>query len=1656
MAIKATYEGQTYSFPDGTSKEDIWKYLEQQNTQKQTFPQYEPSQEELPAPLTLNEQGQAVQAPQAPVKEERGFLDNMANAFQRGRTELAAGLMGQAAMEDRKIAPEQKTSQESYHKRELARKMNEYAEKKQKFDVESWRDISGIGDAVTWGGEQLVSGIPVFAGDVMSAGAPTAGRIYSEQKGEGNIDAAELGGAASTALGLIPVGKPFMPLVKGVGLKGAGGRLAENILTGAGGGVASGAAYEAGRNEAIDGRIFDNALDYAVTGGALSGGISGAREASHAFGGRAIKAIEDLGGNLDATETQRVNAMKTFERNEELGSLVGKELDPESRKAYVTELNHLNENLGGAPLYKAYDDLAKAGVAISPEAFRGIEVRQGLSSTTPIVGDATSFMGISDKDVTKSARRRAASDRSALGELDIGSKVFTQEELAQNRRKARESQAKDLAPIDDAVEKLRTTVSELQQGKRDGLLTAEAAEQQIRKAREIQGFLSTIKTYVRDTASSRTLIYDGVAENAKKAAEAIAEYGFNVGGKSFNPVMNAASFIYKDKMLVNQDPSYHFGTESYRDKNFNLGSAIKLGTSLATMGLTEVPGLISRRTEGRARGKIAKEFENLKELARNSDLKPTSKAASEPKPTPEWAKEREDSAFKAKAKKVEDAPVVDEAPTKFEETQERRARIEEAKEVNKATETPKTLDEKPTDVQSERLARRGYTPAEISEMTRADAKEILTKASEQDTLRSLASLEYRRQEPKIGTMDEVAPEAPAPKVDPTDLREIASREGEATRAKALSKERREAAAREEALRKELEEANKAPEVKDTKDIRDAAMQEARIKERELEAQKAADEAQAKDLESVKVDEEVLPTVDTDALKEVAVQEARIKEREAKKIAEEEAKAQEQAKAEESTKVEEPVEAPKKPSPEELREMVDSPVWKKKESPKASREQESFLTAALRDTETARKVKAKAEREALDKRMRDIGIDEADLHKFNDLESAKSYAKEMRKAKEEAQKTEAAKNAEEFKSLATDDITAGDIAKQNYITNKSVEYGLPEYVFNDITDAYRNPMTGSLDNLTPANIKSIIKEMQKARNAINEKAITPEQEVAIKVDDDVAQQAINQYEALVDYADSLGMDMNRANKMIEASTLGGIKPLTLSELRRTANNLLTTHERTLAKAETKAAKDKAKEAKVKKARERIDVKLSESSALLDSQIKEFQSRLPKLEEQVQEVKKSIPEIVSEKTTEQIESMMKVLGSEFEKGNAKLLSKISELGREAVKSGKSSRDIESIAAQAKVYSDWIGKLEYRKKMGYDRVIGGANGLYTMADRQAFKDIHGSGGTTNYMGSANQRAIAEAYGIYDPEKGVPMYKDLNEYKKALMAADSPLGRAMGDDSVKPTEVKSKIDDFKEPETIASDSSLEIRSPFTVKEGLQSPGQAIDSGFEYALVDPDREVIIDYASNEKSAGARAKKLGVAAIPLLTLVTGQAMASNDNPSGMQYDASKIGTIKGTPYTEAIGYSEARGKYNIENSLGYLGKFQMGWPALTEMGLIKRNKTGKGHKGILGNPDNWTGKYGAYSKQDFLNNPEIQEAVMKDFVKLSDNLIVKYGLDKYVGQTIDGVPITWNGLRASAHLAGHGGLRQALKNNDLSFADGYGTTIRKYMKYGATIPDDNA
>ena len=123
-------------------------------------------------------------------------------------------------------------------------------------------------------------------------------------------------------------------------------------------------------------------------------------------------------------------------------------------------------------------------------------------------------------------------------------------------------------------------------------------------------------------------------------------------------------------------------------------------------------------------------------------------------------------------------------------------------------------------------------------------------------------------------------------------------------------------------------------------------------------------------------------------------------------------------------------------------------------------------------------------------------------------------------------------------------------------------------------------------------------------------------------------------------------------------------------------------------------------------------------------------------------------------------------------------------------------------------------------------------------------------------------------------------------------------------------------------------------------------------------------------------------------------------------------------FLDAIGHKESRNNYEVVNTYGYMGRYQFGKATLKGLGFD-------------------------VTKEEFLNNPELQEIAMQALLEHNQKKLKKF-IEKYDGKVVHGVYVTESGILAAAHLAGQGNVKKFFRSGN-EFRDGYGTRLTSYM-----------
>ena len=160
-------------------------------------------------------------------------------------------------------------------------------------------------------------------------------------------------------------------------------------------------------------------------------------------------------------------------------------------------------------------------------------------------------------------------------------------------------------------------------------------------------------------------------------------------------------------------------------------------------------------------------------------------------------------------------------------------------------------------------------------------------------------------------------------------------------------------------------------------------------------------------------------------------------------------------------------------------------------------------------------------------------------------------------------------------------------------------------------------------------------------------------------------------------------------------------------------------------------------------------------------------------------------------------------------------------------------------------------------------------------------------------------------------------------------------------------------------------------------------------------------------------------------------------------------------YTD-LAMRESSMNHMVINQFGFLGLYQFGEHALQELNFYTKKE------GIVSNSyyqnnnwdGTWLGKYGVNSKEDFLNNIDVQEIIVREYheliwtKKLND-------YHKYVNKQINGINLTKNGMIAASHLVGSNSVKKFIDSEGrLIQKDRLNTSIIDYLQLFANTTGD--
>jgi hypothetical protein len=125
-------------------------------------------------------------------------------------------------------------------------------------------------------------------------------------------------------------------------------------------------------------------------------------------------------------------------------------------------------------------------------------------------------------------------------------------------------------------------------------------------------------------------------------------------------------------------------------------------------------------------------------------------------------------------------------------------------------------------------------------------------------------------------------------------------------------------------------------------------------------------------------------------------------------------------------------------------------------------------------------------------------------------------------------------------------------------------------------------------------------------------------------------------------------------------------------------------------------------------------------------------------------------------------------------------------------------------------------------------------------------------------------------------------------------------------------------------------------------------------------------------------------------------------------------------FREAVGFRESSNNYAAVNRFGYIGKYQFGNLALTDLGIRDYQK--------------------------FIKNPKIQDEAFLALCRINKYRL-RHFIEKYEGKKINGIQITESGMIASAHLVGSTAVKRYLNSNGQSITrDGNQISVENYLE----------
>lgn len=216
---------------------------------------------------------------------------------------------------------------------------------------------------------------------------------------------------------------------------------------------------------------------------------------------------------------------------------------------------------------------------------------------------------------------------------------------------------------------------------------------------------------------------------------------------------------------------------------------------------------------------------------------------------------------------------------------------------------------------------------------------------------------------------------------------------------------------------------------------------------------------------------------------------------------------------------------------------------------------------------------------------------------------------------------------------------------------------------------------------------------------------------------------------------------------------------------------------------------------------------------------------------------------------------------------------------------------------------------------------------------------------------------------------------------------------------------------------------------EGLMSLGQRLAS-----LGDLEGGLSLAQLGRQRQQEDRQREAGQQFNQMLGGILGGGMQPGASAPVQRAPGNQVASLGNSPLPASLIQNESGGRFDARNDavgsggqVGHFGRAQFGQARLQDAmaaGAIPQGTT----------------------PEQFMQNPQLQQAAEAWHVSDLNRQIDARGLNRFEGQTINGAPVTRQGILAGAHIGGIGGVARYLASGgQYNPADANGTRIGDYV-----------